>query len=703
MSPGQRAKALWRTRPHALACAGLVLLSAVVLSPLLAAGRAPYSPYSDFVAQHLATKRVAYQSLHAGHGVPLWRDDQLGGSVALTNPQALYLDPLHALFWVLPPEAAVGPTFALLLLVAALGTYAFACSLGASSGASLFAGVCTLLSAKLLLAVYAGWLAPLATIALVPWLLFAVTRLCEAPGPARAAVLAAVCALAFAGGTPQTLYYALLLGLPYAAVAADSGKRVRGGLTALLWIAVALGLGVACNAYLWGAVASDFDLLTRSASSDDPAFFHSGHALGLRDLWTLFIPPALRIPSDEPWEEVAYFGLVPLALSTLSLGSKRTRYFGIALLASLLLSLDTPLLTVLRAVLPGYAQFRLPARMLFVTSFLGIALCASGLDRLMQAISVRSGARAASVTAALLTLGVLAEGHFHTRQFLQTAPRSELIPDRDHPLRAAAAHAQRGMRAAVLGDAISFGWAADLGLRLINGYDPYHYVHQAVVVGLLEHGQLASPATNWVRIQHLARRDLLDELSVELVISNVPVRIPGCEPIAASANVRSFHFYEGMRTGPLFIYRNTQARPYARFATKVEALPTDQAIVRRMAGEPLSGQAYIKGQSAPAADGGRASLKAYRPGFAQISTHSKVKQLLVAAETYHPGWQAKVDGIPTPVTAVNLTLTGIWLHPGDHRVELEFRPNSLPYDAAVSLTALAVTALVLLTTRRRPL
>ena len=64
---------------------GIVALGLILVVALVAYGHlwrphyAPYSDCSDLIALHLGMKWAAYQSLWAGHGLPFWKDDLLGG------------------------------------------------------------------------------------------------------------------------------------------------------------------------------------------------------------------------------------------------------------------------------------------------------------------------------------------------------------------------------------------------------------------------------------------------------------------------------------------------------------------------------------------------------------------------------------------------------------------------------------------------
>ena len=121
-----------------------------------------FNRHSDLVAEHLATQAVFHDSWRLGEGVPLWRDDQLSGAPAFTNPQAAYSHPAHALFAFFAPERVVGLVMWLELILAALGGYVAAASLNLSIPGRLLTAAGVLFSFKTILAVYAGWLPALA-------------------------------------------------------------------------------------------------------------------------------------------------------------------------------------------------------------------------------------------------------------------------------------------------------------------------------------------------------------------------------------------------------------------------------------------------------------------------------------------------------------------------------------------------------------
>jgi hypothetical protein len=85
-----------------------------------------------------------------------------------------------------------------------------------------------------------------------------------------------------------------------------------------------------------------------------------------------------------------------------------------------------------------------------------------------------------------------------------------------------------------------------------------------------------------------------------------------------------------------------------------------------------------------------------RPNRTDVEIEVEEPAMLVLAETWHPGWRARVDGRRAEVLQVNYLQQGVWLDSGRHTVELEFFPSSLAYGLIVTLAAGTVVLVVAL-------
>jgi hypothetical protein len=81
---------------------------------------------------------------------------------------------------------------------------------------------------------------------------------------------------------------------------------------------------------------------------------------------------------------------------------------------------------------------------------------------------------------------------------------------------------------------------------------------------------------------------------------------------------------------------------------------------------------------------------------AELSTTASSASLLVLTRTWDPGWTAKIDGVPAPVLRAQIALLALVIPPGEHRVELAYRPVSFRFGIGLSAAGLlGVLALAL--------
>jgi hypothetical protein len=99
---------------------------------------------------------------------------------------------------------------------------------------------------------------------------------------------------------------------------------------------------------------------------------------------------------------------------------------------------------------------------------------------------------------------------------------------------------------------------------------------------------------------------------------------------------------------------------------------------------------------------GTVEFKSYAPKDIVFGTHADTPTVLLLNDKFDPNWRVLVDGRPAPLLHCNFIMRGVYLTPGAHRVEFQFKPPNGPLD--VSLTAIGVGILLagclFLSTRR---
>ncbi|HEV7928287.1 MAG TPA: hypothetical protein VGR14_23240 [Verrucomicrobiae bacterium] len=92
--------------------------------------------------------------------------------------------------------------------------------------------------------------------------------------------------------------------------------------------------------------------------------------------------------------------------------------------------------------------------------------------------------------------------------------------------------------------------------------------------------------------------------------------------------------------------------------------------------------------SSSTADPGTVAITDYHPKDVHLEANAKTPSILLFNDRFNPDWRARVDGTLAPIMRCNYIMRGVYLTPGHHTVEFQFKPslNSL----YVSLSAIVV-------------
>jgi hypothetical protein len=201
-------------------------------------------------------------------------------------------------------------------------------------------------------------------------------------------------------------------------------------------------------------------------------------------------------------------------------------------------------------------------------------------------------------------------------------------------------------------------------LSSLSGYSP---ARLRVSSELLEPSMLAAPA-------------VLNMLNCRYITSPRPLRHP---PL----------WEEVLRDESAVVYRNDDALPRAWLVGQIEVMETREGMFGRLRDPGFDPSAaallyeHVDLDVAMIVDGG-VEVVAHTPNLIECETRSRAPTFMVVSEVYYPaGWRAYVDGEETPIYQVNHGLRGVALPPGEHRVTMEFRPQSYVAGRAVSLAA----------------
>jgi hypothetical protein len=101
----------------------------------------------------------------------------------------------------------------------------------------------------------------------------------------------------------------------------------------------------------------------------------------------------------------------------------------------------------------------------------------------------------------------------------------------------------------------------------------------------------------------------------------------------------------------------------------------------------------------PAPTPSSADITQFGPESISVRTQAPIPGILVLAEAWYPGWEARVDGKQVPVFPVNGWMRGVLAPAGAHTVVYSFRQRHMGLGLALSLVAAAV--LLAMATRGR--
>ncbi len=98
---------------------------------------------------------------------------------------------------------------------------------------------------------------------------------------------------------------------------------------------------------------------------------------------------------------------------------------------------------------------------------------------------------------------------------------------------------------------------------------------------------------------------------------------------------------------------------------------------------------------------GQIDWESYTPDLWRLRVTTDRKAYLVLSLSWHPDWQAWVDGRPVPLYRTNGTLLGLYVPQGSHRIELRFHPRVYTLGMGVALIAHLVAGGLLLFSKSR--
>jgi hypothetical protein len=705
----------------------------------------------DLGCFHLPTRLFYSQQLARGEPFD-WMPQLLDGFYLTGEGQVGGYHPLH---WLLYRFCRLEAAMAIELLASyplmLAGTYFFLRRRRLRPGAALFGGLAFAFSSFSLL----HFVHPnaIAVVAHIPWLLaaidmvflesskgtvpFSLTRkLGQSPRRAfPAAGIALLTGSQLLLGYPQYVWFSLLAEGAYTVwIICRNRSAQSGAVSRFAWacpraaiVAAAKGVGLLLGAVQLLPTAAALHDSVRHAA--DAHFTNTGalHPLNLLQM----VAPYLftdRVVGGNTHESALYLGVVPLMLLVWlryrrgGLGSWRglgLATAGFAALAFVLAMGDTGQIYRLQQLLPLVGQFRCPCRYLVLcqlaTSMLAaiaVALLARqlGRGRVSSWQELRPLWVVTGVATVAAAVGIVMQGHW-----LIAPPARVLIGP---PLVATAALlvtlAARGRHWAL--PAMIVFTALDLGsygcsyaiypdtLRLSDYVasvpQPPSLCDVRMAGDLLPPGD-AGPhqgnqftLTGWSRADGYVGLEPQHRLDYRQLSTLQVASVRWVLPTDGTAHIAGLLPHE---SGWLEV-----PAPLPRVRLVAEAHASQHAAIDLKQIDVRSTALVEHPLALPKAPPGSVAVVSDRPGRLELQVDCPSLQLLVVAESYHPGWKASVAGQPESVLRTNGDFLGCPVGPGVERVILEFRPESLSIGKALSLLGLGLVCVMFLVNAFKP-
>jgi hypothetical protein len=158
------------------------------------------------------------------------------------------------------------------------------------------------------------------------------------------------------------------------------------------------------------------------------------------------------------------------------------------------------------------------------------------------------------------------------------------------------------------------------------------------------------------------------------------------------------------------IYENPDALPraFAVYDWRVMENPDGALAAVASAAVPVATTAVLEehppadlGPPSPDVPAATVAIRHYAPESVELETTVERPALLVLTDTFYPGWEATVDGRPTPVLRADYLFRAVPVAAGHHTVRFTYRPASVRVGAACTGVALLTLAAVGVASWRR--
>lgn len=658
-------------------------------------------PFKEALSRSLAQGTLPFWSKDLGTGFPIFAEGQVG---------SLYL-PNLLLFRFLPTWLAWNLSFPLLVLLAAFGAYLFFVRAGISRGSSMIAAAAFGFSGYFVTKMV--HLNFIQAAALLPWLFLLGDAYWERHTWKRALAFAFILEQQVFTGGFQWVFISLA-GLFLYSVAQFRERDLDALVYRIASFAAVTLFGLALSAPQILPTLEFRENSSRSEGLTTAQIFQFPYPV--KHLVTFILPNAFGTPKDGTypspfgkenigifWENTAYVGLAPLVFMLVSLIVRRKTRKEKALLvlgvSALLLSLGKGSPLSFLFTYSGFNNFRVPSRFLILVVLSITALAGFGLDKLMKVLYRRRRLRrslAGLMVLAFLVV-ILDLFHFGINYHPSVALSEALEPP---PILSAL---QGGGRIYTHPDQGGV-WNEVFLKRGWKDVAPYLYFKNGMDANL---NLVFGKASMWVGTAFRPLRtelmgvflpSLLNASEVRWVIS--PTQLEESEGFELVKVVEPTT--EALPT--YLVYSNTKVlarfRVVSDYVVGIQALDAKEGNTEPFSFEQTAILEDDPGREFERVNSADLTVVNDTDRLIRLRTRTDAEALLLIADSFYPGWEARIDRKPTDILAANVNQRALILPAGEHLVEMEYAPRSFIRGVRMFAASLLAFAFLVLVTPR---
>lgn len=648
-------------------------------------------PLKDFFAQSLKNGQLPFWSKDIGTGFPLFAEAQIG-SLSIVN---------LIFFYFFPTWFAWNLSYVFIFFFSFFGCYLFFNKIGISPKSSLFSAFIFSFSGYFIVQISHFNLIQSASF--LPWIFLVSKQLWESPSKKNLMLFSIVLSQQIFVGFLQVTLISLLGVFLYLVVQKkrwDSDILIK--KIGLLALAMLMSFALAAPQIL--PILELRALSPKRAGLDQGQIFQ--YSYPVKYLATFLLPNFFGTPKDGTypspfergglgiyWENTAYVGILPLVFLLIAIFKKKKSwekaFFFLGVLSLLLvLGKATPLSFVFD--LPVFNNFRLPSRFLILVIFSIAALAGAGLDRMFSILSRKKWSRYYQLVIffVILTIAVFDLFNFGF-SYNPLVPVGQALeaPESIKEIPSDARIFTYPDQSKVWNDVFfNSGWQdIDLFLHFKNGLDAnLNLVFQRANVDFYA---ALFPVRQAMQVRLFPK--MLNASGVKYVIS--PVELEEGDVLRLSSRIEpedsSLPFY--------YVYENTKGldrfrlvSSYIAAGSKIEvldAISQDDIVFH----ETVILETDLDDEFEKLAV---ADISVIVDEDLRLILHTKTdkKAILVIADSYYPGWEARVNNRKAVIYPANINQRALIVPAGENIVEFKYIPKL--FYSGILVSIISITA-----------